>query len=153
MAGPGEEWPGPLADSLIPLSFWGCNGDWRSLKLAQASLVVQTAENLPAMQETWVRSLDQEDLPEKGTALHSSTLAWRTPWIEEPGGLRSMGSRKVRHDWATFISSILGCLAAHISKQGIAGSLGSVFWKCSLWLVCCHPEYSQYIWNRTAHPP
>ena len=53
--------------------------------------VAQTVKNLPAMQETWVRSLDQEDPLEKGLATHSSTLAWRIPWTEEPGGLQSMG--------------------------------------------------------------
>ena len=48
-------------------------------------------KNLPAMQETWVQSLGQEDLLEKGTVTHSSILAWRIPQAEEPGGLQSMG--------------------------------------------------------------
>ena len=52
-------------------------------------------KNLPAMQETQVRSLSQEDLQEKGMAFHSSILAWRIPWTEEPGGLQSMGSQRV----------------------------------------------------------
>ena len=55
----------------------------------------------PAMQETQVQSLDWEDPQEKGMATHMSILAWRIPWIEEPGGLQSMGSPKIRHDWAT----------------------------------------------------
>ena len=55
-------------------------------------------KNLPAMQQTWVRSLGMEDPLEKGMATHTSVLAWRTPWMEEPGGLLSMGSQKVRHD-------------------------------------------------------
>ena len=55
-------------------------------------------KNLPAMQKTWVQSLDQEDPLEKETAIHSSVLAWRIPWTEEPGGLQSMGSQRVRHD-------------------------------------------------------
>ena len=55
-----------------------------------ASLVAQAEKNLPAMQETQVQSLGQEDPPEKETATHSSTLAWRIPWTEEPGGLQSM---------------------------------------------------------------
>ena len=63
-----------------------------------ASLVAQTVKNLPAMQETWVRSLGQEDPLEKEMATHSSILAWRNPWIEEPGGLQSMGFQRVRHD-------------------------------------------------------
>ena len=58
-------------------------------------LVAQMVKNLPAMQETQVRSLSQEDLQEKGMAFHSSILAWRIPWTEEPGGLQSMGSQRV----------------------------------------------------------
>ena len=57
-----------------------------------ASLVAQTVKNPPAMQETWVRSLGREDLLEKEMAAHSSILAWRIPWTEEPGGLQSMES-------------------------------------------------------------
>ena len=56
---------------------------------------------MPAMQETWVWSLDQEDPLEKGRATHSRILAWRIPWTEEPGRLQSMGSQRVRHDWVT----------------------------------------------------
>ena len=52
-------------------------------------------KNVPAMQETWVQSLDREDLLEKGMATHSSILAWRIPWTEE---LQSMGSQRVRHN-------------------------------------------------------
>ena len=58
-------------------------------------------KTLPAMQETWVASLDQEDPLEKEMATHSSTLAWESPCTEEPGGLQSMGSQIVRHDCAT----------------------------------------------------
>ena len=54
--------------------------------------------NLPAMQESWVRSLGQEDPLENKMATHSSILAWRIPWIEEPGWLQSMGSKRVEHD-------------------------------------------------------
>ena len=50
------------------------------------------------MQQTWLRTLDQEDLLEKGMATHSSILAWRIPWTEEPGGPQSMGSQRVRDD-------------------------------------------------------
>ena len=56
------------------------------------SLVAQRLKRLPAMQETRVRSLGQEDTLEKAMATHSSTLAWRIPWREEPGRLQSMGS-------------------------------------------------------------
>ena len=56
-------------------------------------LVVQTVKNLPATQETQVRSLGQEDPLKKGITTHSSTLVWRIPWTDEPGGLQSMGSQ------------------------------------------------------------
>ena len=58
-------------------------------------------KNLPTMQETRVRSLNQEESLEKGLATHSSVLAWKIAWTEEPGGLQSMGSQKLGHDWAT----------------------------------------------------
>ena len=61
-------------------------------------LVAQMMKNLPARQETRVRFLGWEDPLEKGMAAHSSILAWRTPWTEEPGGLQSMGSSRVGHD-------------------------------------------------------
>ena len=59
------------------------------------SLVTQTVKNLPAVQETWVQSLDWKYPLEKEMAIHSSILAWRILWIEEPGGLLSMGSHTV----------------------------------------------------------
>ena len=55
-------------------------------------------KRLPAMQETWVQSLGREDPLEKEMAPHSSTLAWKIPWTEEPGRLQSMGSQRVGHD-------------------------------------------------------
>ena len=55
-------------------------------------------KNLPAMQETQVQSLGREDPLEKEMAIHSSTIAWKIPWTEEPGRLQSMGSLRVRHD-------------------------------------------------------
>ena len=66
-------------------------------------MVAHTVKNLPAMQETRVRSLFWEDPLQKGMATHSSLLAWRILWTEEPGGLQSVGSQRVVHDWA-FIS-------------------------------------------------
>ena len=63
-----------------------------------ASLVAELVKNLPAMRETWVQSLGWEDPLEKGKATHSSILAWRIPWTEDPGGLQSMGSQKAGHD-------------------------------------------------------
>ena len=73
----------------------------RQQHLHRASQVVAVVENLPAIQETQemqIWSLGWEDPLEEGMATHSSILAWRIPWTEEPGGLQSMGLHKVRHD-------------------------------------------------------
>ena len=64
-------------------------------------LVAQTVKNLPAVQETQVQSLCWDDPLEKGMAIHSSILAWRIPWTEEPSGLQSMGSQRVGYNWGT----------------------------------------------------
>ena len=61
-------------------------------------------KNLPAVQETQVQSLGWEDPMEKEMATYSSTLAWKIPWVEEPGRLKSMGSLRVGHDWVTLLS-------------------------------------------------
>ena len=63
--------------------------------------MAQTVKNLLAKLKTWVRSLCREDTLEKRMATHSSILAWRIPWTEEPSGLQSMGLQRVRHDWVT----------------------------------------------------
>ena len=68
------------------------------LLLQVGSLVAQMVKRLPAMLETWVRSLGWEDLLEKEMAAYSSTLAWKIPRMEEPGRLQSMGLQRVRHD-------------------------------------------------------
>ena len=68
------------------------------------SLVAQTVKHLPTMWETQVQTLGQEDLLEKEVVTHSSILAWKIPWMEEPGRLQSMGSQRVGHDWATSLS-------------------------------------------------
>ena len=67
-------------------------------KVVWASLVAQRVKCLPAMWETWVQSQSWEDPPEKEMATHSSTLAWKIPWTEEPSRLQSKGSQRVRHD-------------------------------------------------------
>ena len=59
--------------------------------------MAETVKNLPIMQETWVLFLIRKDFLEKGTATHSSILAWRIPWTEEPGGLQSLGPQRVGH--------------------------------------------------------
>jgi len=81
--------PKPPSWKVAPLLYMG------------ASLLAQTVKNLSAMQETLFQSLGQEESLEKGMATYSSILAWRIPWTEEPGGLQSMGSHRVRHDWVT----------------------------------------------------
>ena len=63
--------------------------------------MAQTVKRLPTMRETRVRSLGWEDPMEKEMAIHSSTIAWKIPWTEEPGRLQSMGSQRVGHDWGT----------------------------------------------------
>ena len=89
----------------------------------RASLVAQRLKRLPAMWETWVRSLGREDPLEKEMATHSSILAWRIPWTEEPGGLQSMGSQRVGHDWATSLS--LSTVSTHGSHYQVS-SLTSI---------------------------
>ena len=69
-----------------------------SNRCVRASLVAQMVKCLPAIWETQVRSLGQEDPLEKEMAIHSSTLVWKIPWMEEPDRLQSMGSQRVRHD-------------------------------------------------------
>ena len=64
----------------------------------EVSLVAQMVKRLPTMRETWVGSLGREDPLEKAMATHSSTLAWKIPWTEEPGRLQSMGSQRVGHN-------------------------------------------------------
>ena len=73
------------------------NWEWHSIPLV-ASIVAQLVKNPPAMWETWVPSLGWEDPLEKGMAVHASILAWRIPWMEEPGRLPSMGSQRVKYD-------------------------------------------------------
>ena len=66
----------------------------KNYKISRTSLVAQTVKHLPIMQETWVQSLCWEDPLEKEMATHSSTLAWKIPWREDPGKLQSTGSQR-----------------------------------------------------------
>ena len=68
-------------------------------------------KNLSAMQETWVQSLGREDPLKKGMATHSSILAWRIPWAEEPGRLQSMGSQRVGYDLAPESNVLMAIMA------------------------------------------
>ena len=104
------------------------------------SLVAQTVKCLPIMWETWVWSLGQEDPLEKEMATHSSTLAWKIPWTEEPGGLQSMGSQRVGHDWETKLSNFhtyTACTLENTQKF--------LFWWMNVWIDggwagCFHPH-------------
>ena len=99
---PGTGEPG----GLLPMGSHRVGHNWSDLAAAVTpewgSLVTQLVKNLPAMWETWVWSLGQEDHLEKGMEIHSGILAWRIPWGEEPGGLQFMGSQTVIHHWVTF---------------------------------------------------
>ena len=75
-----------ICSDILLQNFWG------------TSLVAQMVKRLPAMRETWVQSLGQEDPLEKEMATHSSTLDWKIPWMDKPGRLQSMGSQRVGHD-------------------------------------------------------
>ena len=96
------------------------------------SPVTQTVKNLPAMGETQVQSLGQEDPLQRATATHSTNLAWRIPWIEEPGKLQPLGSQRVRHDWVTnsftfiFLRTIY-TQTQHPAKLGFTNSLTPIY--------------------------
>ena len=96
----------------------------------RASLVAQRVRHLPAMQETWVWSLDEEDPLEKEMTTHSSTLAWKIPWMEEPGRLQPMGSQRVRHDWTT---SLLLYFYYYISSTSDHHALNPRGWETLSW--------------------
>ena len=90
-----------ISKKSIKRRLWrGCR-EKGTLQHCWASLVAQRLKHLPAMWETWVWSLGREDPLEKEMATHCSNLAWKIPRMEEPGRLKSMGSQRVRHDWAT----------------------------------------------------
>ena len=93
------------------------------------------------MQETWVQSLCREVPLQKQTATHSSVLAWRIPWTEEPGGLWSMGSQRVRHDWATNTLVAGGELVFFLCFLEIKGWRGLLVARTTfLRAGCCWPQ-------------
>ena len=103
----------PMDNSTIlymEKNLWGGYIEFKKKKKRSSSIIFfcrgvfpdgSVVKNLPANEEMWVQSVGQADPLEEGMATHSSTLAWRIPWTEEPGGLQSVGSQRVRHDWAT----------------------------------------------------
>ena len=84
------------------ISWHGIN--WHMTSVLRDSLVAQMVKNLLAIRETWVRSLGPKDPLEKEMATHSSILAWKILWTEEPGRVQSIGSQRVGHNWATTLS-------------------------------------------------
>ena len=114
------QWNGPLTWSWVA---W-----MSSLFHAWASLVVQLVKNLPAVQETWVWSLGWEDPLEKEMATHSSTLAWRIPWTEEPGRPQSMESQRVRHNCATMFMFMSTHVRKSLCSQGIWSAIRHIIW-------------------------
>ena len=98
-----------------------------------ASLIALLVKNLPAVQETWVRFLGQEDPLEKEMATHSSILAWRIPWIEDPGGLQSMGLQRVRHSWATNVFTFTSGNWGQWEKRQFVGKYEEVILDQGLW--------------------
>ena len=99
----GRSMDNPVTQASLPAERFDLRHPCHTLS-PETSLVAQMVKHLSTMRETWVWSLGQEDLLEKAMAPHSSILAWRIPWMEEAGGLQSMGSQRVRHDWATSLS-------------------------------------------------
>ena len=86
-----------------------CIYNLHSIYIVLASLVAQMVKSLPAERETGVQSLGWEHPLEKEIAIHSSILAWKIPWMEEPGGLQFMGSQRVGHNWAISLTyTVLG---------------------------------------------
>ena len=96
----------------------------------RASLVVQMVKNLPAMQGTQVWSVGWEAPLKKRMAIHSSVLPWRIPWTEEPSGLWSMGSQRVRHDWAW--AHLFICLC-----QVLVATCRIFFFNCDVRTLSC----------------
>ena len=90
--------------SWLPCAWTTCSWVFAFSIQAETSLVGQMVKRLSTMWETRVQSLGWEDPLEKEMAIHSSTIAWKIPWTEEPGRLQSMGSQRVGHDWATSCS-------------------------------------------------
>ena len=103
-------------------------------------------KNPPAMQEpqeTWFWFLGVEDPLEQGMATHSSILTWRIPWTEEPGGLRSIGSKRVRHDWSNLASThavfniFLSDPFFHLQKE-----IWQIYLKCCIYFFLFYAEFT-----------
>ena len=115
---------------------------------SQASLAAQRVKRLPAMRGSQVRSLGREDSFEKETATRSGTLAWKIPWAEKPGGLQSMGSQRVRNDWAPSLSlSPQGVAVVHGCQMiGVLSFLNPLRVTCSLWRAAVRDDCDSLIY-------
>ena len=96
------------------------------------------------MWETWVRSPGWEDSLEKEMATHSSILAWRIPWAEEPGGLQSTGSQRVGHDWATSLYFITPLSRLYTIFDSPIHHLKDIWVVCTFWLLWIAVLWTQY---------
>ena len=110
------------------------------------SLVAQMVKNLPAMQETQAGSLGREDPLEKQMATHSSIIAWRIPWKEEPGRLQSMGLQRVGHGWVNNIHT------THYDDSGKLLTFGWRNWDLDTWRDSGLWVSSQFCWIPVAEP-
>ena len=112
-------------------------------------------KHLSTMRETWVQSLGGEDLLEKEMATHSSILAWKIPWTEEPGRLQSMGSRRVRHDWATSYTNFIYTLTVRDTQLNTTDSAfkyPDVQWPPRFFLHDLSHPCLGYLFDFIAHP-
>ena len=114
--------------------------NWKTkMACVLASLLAQMVKHLPAMQKTRVQSLGWEDPLKKEMATRSSTLAWKIPWMEEPGRLQSMRSQRVGHDWVTSPSRCLrpGNLGIYLcSSKSKMRKISGIFVSQILWDCC-----------------
>ena len=117
-------------------------------------LVAQTVKCLPTMQEGQIQSQGQEDFLEKEMAIHSSILAWQILWKEEPGRLQSMGSQRVRHDWATSFLTSLSTLL-NISSFSLPTETSTKFidfhWMVHIYFCCCCCCFCFSFWDIIYH--
>ena len=136
--------------NLIPES-----GIGYPLQYYWSSLAAQMVKNLYAMWENWVQSLDWEDPLEEGMETHFSILAWRIPMTEEPGGLQTMGSQRLRHNWATKhstaqsdCSSECACVCSLFSSKLIDDKSLTIFPPCrACWYLACVLHFISLSWG------
>ena len=115
------------------------------------SLVAQTVKRLSTMQETWVWSLGREDPLEKEMAIHSSTIAWKIPWTDEPDKLQSTGLQRVGHDWATSLYGLLLLFFFNHFCSISRYTLHSIMWPLTLTetkTILFFHSFTDLFWNQ-----